>query len=39
MRMKPDNDGCYRWDGILKETGDDYHALCDRRGKWDNLNR
>ena len=25
----------YRWDGILKETGDDYHALCDRRGKWD----
>lgn len=23
----------YRWDVILRENGDDYHALCDRRGK------
>ena len=25
----------YSWDQTLREKGDDYHALCDRRGKWD----
>lgn len=25
----------YNWDASLRASGDDYHALCDRRGKWD----
>lgn len=24
----------YRWDKTLRDNGDDYTALCDRRGKW-----
>ena len=24
----------YRWDQILKDHGDDYQVLCDRRGQW-----
>ena len=26
----------YRWDKKLRDNGDDYRVLCDRRGKWTN---
>lgn len=26
----------YRWDKRLRDNGDDYRVLCDRRGKWSN---
>lgn len=25
----------YNWEKTLRENGDDYYAICDRRGKWD----